>query len=160
MHRPQRALRGALPLLLIVGVISACESGSTGGCVIGPCDTSGGNTPLPVITGFPSDRAFSGVGRIAPGDTVTLYAIRIRVGDDPCAAVDTLRTNVQWGVSNPTAATVTPLPDGGVRVRGVAQGIFQMLMREGGGTPSTAFDSKIVFTCPTSLTISTIGVSP
>ena len=146
---------------LIAGAVAACDSGSTSGCVIGPCDTTGGTTPIPVIAGFPSAGAFAGVGRMARGDTITLHAIRIGKGENPCVGRDTLRSDVQWGVSNPVAATVTPLSSGGVRVRAVAAGNFQMLMREGGtDAPSPAFDTKIVFTCPAGLTISSIGVSP
>jgi hypothetical protein len=161
VHREHHQLSSALWPLIAGVVAAACDSGSTSGCVIGPCDTTGGDTPIPVVAGFPSARAFSGVGRLAPGDEVTFYAIRIRPRDDPCVGADTLRANVQWGVSNPTAATVTPLSDGGVRVRAVAQGTFQVFMREGGSGPlSTSFDTKIVFSCPAGLTISNIGVSP
>ena len=148
-------------LALIAVVLAVCDSGSTSGCVIGPCDTTGGSGSTPVVAGFPSARAFSGVGRLAPGDSITLYAIAIKRGEYPCVGKDTLRSNVQWGVSNPIAATATPLADGGVRVRAVAQGTFEMLMREGGsGALSTAFDTKIVFTCPANLTIVNIGVAP
>jgi hypothetical protein len=148
-------------LLSMTAFSVACDSGSTSGCVIGPCDTSGGNSRIPVVAGFPSARAFAGVGRLAPGDTMTLYAIRIGRADNPCVGPDTVRSNVQWGVSNSTAAAVTPLPDGGVLVRASAQGTFQMLMREGGTDPLSAdFDAKIVFTCPAGLTISSIGVAP
>lgn len=158
-RRPQQVrLAGLLPM--IVGLISACGSATTSGCSTGPCDTTGSNALQPAITGFPSDLAFASVGRLARGDSVTLYAIRMRVGDDPCVAPDTLRANVQWGVSNSAAAAITPLPDGGVRVRALAQGLFQMLMREGGGIPSTAVDTKIVYTCPAGLPITTIGVTP
>ena len=148
-------------VLLIAGLVTACDSGSTSGCVIGPCDTTGGDAATPVIVGFPSARAFSGVGRLTAGDSITLYAIRVRRTDEPCVGADTLRANVQWGVSNPAVANVTPLPDGGVRVRIVAQGTFEMLMREGGvGPPSPLFDAKIVFTCPANLTIVNIAVAP
>ncbi|MFL5617443.1 MAG: hypothetical protein ACJ79A_03505 [Gemmatimonadaceae bacterium] len=151
--------RALLPL--IVSALGACDSGSTSGCVIGPCDTTGGNAPLPVVAGFPSARAFAGVGRLTPGDSITLYAIAIGRTENPCVGADTLRANVLWGVSNPVAATATPLPDGGVRVRAVAQGTFEILMREGGaGAPLTALDTRTVFTCPAGLTISSIGVSP
>ena len=147
-------------LALLVSVVAACEP-SDSGCVIGPCDTTGGNGRIPVVAGFPSARAFSGVGRLAPGDTMTLHAIRIGTGDDPCIGADTVKTNVQWGVSNPTAATITPLPNGGVLVRASAQGTFQMLMREGGtGALSSDVDAKIVYTCPAGLTIANIGVAP
>jgi hypothetical protein len=150
-----------LTLSLIACALTACDSGSTSGCVIGPCDTTGGSSATPVVAGFPSERAFSGVGRLAPGDSITLYAVAVKRGEDPCVGRDTLRSNVQWGVSNPIAATITPLSDGGVRVRAVAQGTFEMLMREGGsGALSTTFDSKIVFTCPANLTIVNIGVAP
>jgi hypothetical protein len=72
-----------------------------------------------------------------------------------------MRTNVQWGVSNPTVATFTPLSDDGVRVRAAAQGTFELLMREGGsGPPSPLFDTKIVYTCSAGLSIVDIGVSP
>jgi len=143
----------------IAVVFAACDSGSD--CVAGPCDSTGANGPAPVIAGFPSARAFAGVGRLAPGDSITLYAIRVASPQDPCVGADTLRSNVRWGVSNPAAATVTPLSDGGVRVRAVAAGNFEMLMREGeSGAPSAALDAKIVFTCPAGLTISSIGVSP
>ena len=153
---PARTLLSAL-----VALVAACDSGSASDCVAGPCDAPDGNAPVPVIAGFPSAGAFAGVGRMAPGDTITLHAIRVGSGVDPCAASDTLRSNVQWGVSNPVAATVTPLSDGGVRVRAVAAGNFQMLMREGGSdAPTPALDTKIVFTCPAGLTISSIGVSP
>ena len=150
-----------LTLSLIACALTACDAGSTSGCVIGPCDTTGDGSATPVVVGFPSERAFSGVGRLVPGDSITLYAIDVGRGEDPCAGRDTLRSNVQWGVSNPIAATITPLPDGGVRVRTVAQGTFEMLMREGGsGALSTMLDTKIVFTCPANLTIVNIGVAP
>ena len=92
---------------------------------------------------------------------MTLHAIRVGGAEDPCVGADTLKTNVQWGVSNPSAATITPLPNGAVLVRAEAQGTFQMLMREGGsGALSATVDNKIVFTCPANLTISSIGVAP
>jgi hypothetical protein len=101
------------------------------------------------------------VGRLAPGDTMTLHAIRVGGADNPCVAPDTLKSDVQWGVSNTSAATITPLPNGSVLVRAEAQGTFQMLMREGGaGTLSASSDTKIVFTCPANLTISSVGVAP
>ena len=146
---------------LIAVLLAACDSGSTSACVVGPCDSTGGSGPVPVIVGFPSARAFAGVGRLDPGDSITLHAIRVGSTESPCVGADTLRSNVQWGVSNPVAATVTPLPDGGARVRAVAAGNFQMLMREAeSGAPSAATDTRIVFTCPAGLTISSIGVSP
>ena len=153
-------LRRSLALLVAVGSI-ACDSGGTSGCVIGPCDTTGGSGTIPVVAGFPSARAFSGVGRLAPGDSITLYAIRVGKTEEPCVGKDTLRSNVNWGVSNPAVATFTPLIDGGVRVRMVGQGNFQMLMREGGvGPPSTLFDTMIVYTCPAGLSIVSIAVAP
>jgi hypothetical protein len=155
-------VRRRLALLpLIAVVLTACESGSTSGCVIGPCDTSGGDSRTPVVAGFPSARVFAGVGQLAVGDEVTFHAIRIGRAEDPCKGADTLRTNVQWGVSNPAVATATPLADGGVRVRAVGQGTFQTLMREGGSGPlSSSFDTKIVFPCPTGSSFSSIGVVP
>lgn len=153
--------RRAAPALLIATSLGACESGSTSGCVIGPCDTSGGDSRIPVVAGFPSARVFAGVGRLAVGDEVTFHAIRIGRAEDPCTGADTLKSNVQWGTSNPAVATVTALSDGGVRVRAVAQGTFQMLMREGGSGPlSPSFDTKIVFPCPTGSSFSSIGVAP
>jgi hypothetical protein len=153
--------RRAAPALVIVTALVACESGSTSGCVIGPCDTTGGDSRTPVVAGFPGARVFAGVGRLAVGDEVTLHAIRIGRAEDPCTGADTLKTNVQWGVSNSAVATITPLSDGGVRVRAVSQGTFQMLMREGGsGALSPSFDTKIVFPCPAGSSFSSIGVSP
>jgi hypothetical protein len=153
--------RRAAPALAIGISLVACESGSSSGCVIGPCDTTGGDSRTPVVAGFPSARVFAGVGRLAVGDEVTLRAIRIGRAEDPCTGADTLKTNVQWGVSNSTVATITPLSDGGVRVRAVAQGTFQMLMREGGSGPLTpSFDTKIVFPCPAGSSFSSIGVAP
>ena len=122
----------AATALLIAASLAACESGSTSGCVIGPCDTTGGDSRTPVVAGFPTARVFAGVGRMAVGDEVTLHVSRIGRAEDPCTGVDTVKTNVQWGVSNPGVATITPLSDGGVVVRAAAQGTFQMLMREGG----------------------------
>jgi hypothetical protein len=152
--------RRAASALLIV-VLAACESGSTSGCVIGPCDTTGGDSRTPVVSGFPTARVFAGVGRLAVGDEVTLYAVRIGRAEDPCAGADTVKTNVQWGVSNSGVATITPLSDGGVRVHAAAQGTFQMLMREGGSGPlSSSFDTKIVFACPSGSSFASIGVSP
>lgn len=154
-------VRRAAPALVIAASLAGCESASTSGCVIGPCDTSGGDSRIPVVAGFPSARVFAGVGRLAVGDEVTFYAIRIGRADDPCTGADTVKTNVQWGTSNPAVATVTPLGDGGVRVRAAAQGSFQMLMREGGTGPlSTSFDTKTVFPCPTGSSFSSIGVAP
>jgi hypothetical protein len=151
--------RRAASTLLIA--LAACESGSTSGCVIGPRDTTGGDSRTPVVSGFPTARVFAGVGRLAVGDEVMLYAVRIGRAEDPCAGADTVKTNVQWGVSNPGVATITPLSDGGVRVRAAAQGAFQMLMREGGSGPlSPSFDTKIVFACPSGSSFSCIGVSP
>ncbi len=147
-------------LALLVSAIAACQP-SDSSCVIGPCGTTGANGRIPVIAGFPSARAFSGVGRLAPGDTITLFAVRIGPAEDPCVGSDTVKNNVQWGVSNPTAATITPLPNAGVLVRASAQGTFQMLMREGGtGALSADVDVKTVYTCPAGLTISNIGVAP
>jgi hypothetical protein len=147
---------------MIVGTITACEVGSSRDCgAMGPCGGPAGSGRVPVVAGFPSARAFSGVGRLAPGDTMTLHAIRIGGAEDPCVGADTLKTNVEWGVSNPLAATITVLPNGGVLVRAAAQGTFQMLMREGGtGALSATVDNKIVYTCPAGLSISTIGVAP
>lgn len=150
--------RSALLALLAV-LVAGCESSSSG-CVIGPCDTTGGDSRIPVVAGFPSARVFAGVGRLATGDTVTFHAVRIGRAEDPCTGTDTLKTNVLWGVSNPAVATITVLPDGGVRVRAVAQGTFQMLMREGGTDPLTGFDVKNVFPCPTGFSFSSIGVAP
>lgn len=155
-----RVLRRVLPPLL-VGVLAACDAGSTSDCVIGPCGTTGGDETTPVIVGFPSARAFSGIGRLTAGDSVTLYAVRVRKTEAPCAGADTLRSTVQWGVSNPTVANLTPLSDGGVRVLVVAQGTFDMLMRDGGsGALSTTLDAKFVYTCPANLTIVNIAVAP
>lgn len=152
-------LRKLLPP--ICTVLSACDAGSASDCVIGPCGTAAGDSATSAIVGFPSERAFSGVGRLAPGESITLYAIDVKRGEDPCAGRDTLRSNVQWGVSNPIAATTTALADGGVRVRTLAQGTFEMLMREGGsGALSTTLDTKFVFTCPANLTIVNIAVAP
>jgi len=146
-------------LALLASAIAACEPSDD--CVAGPCDATGGNGRTPVVAGFPSARAFSGVGRLAPGDTMTLYAVRVGSAENPCVGSDTVKSNVQWGVSNPTAATVTPLPNGGVLVRAAAQGTFQMLMREGGtGAPSADVDTKTMYTCPAGLTITNIGVAP
>ena len=148
-----------VPLIAIAA--TACDAGSTSGCVIGPCDATGGDAATAAIVGFPSGRAFSGVGRLTAGDSITLYAIRVRKTEEPCAGADTLRSGVQWGVSNPTSANVTPLSDGGVRVRAVAQGTFEMLMRESGsGALSTTIDTKFVFTCPANLPIVNIAVAP
>ena len=154
-------LRGAL-FPLIAASMTACDAGGGQDCgVMGGCGPTGGSGRAPVIAGFPSARAFSGVGRLAPGDTMTLHAIRVGGADNPCVGPDTLKSDVQWGVSNPSAATITPLPNGAVFVRATAQGTFQMLMREGGvGTLSASTDVKIVFTCPANLTISSIGVAP
>jgi hypothetical protein len=147
-------------LALICVALAACGAGDAGGCVSGPC-TTGGDGAVPVVAGFPSARAFSGVGRLAPDDSITLYAIRVGRTEEPCAGKDTLRSNVNWGVSNPAVATVTPLTDGGVRVRMLGQGTFQMLMREGGvGPPSPLFDTMIVYTCPAGLSIVSIAVAP
>ena len=158
MNARMRCCGALLPL--IAASITGCEVGGGRDCgAMGPCGGLGAR--LPVVAGFPSTRAFSGVGRLAPGDTMTLHAIRIGGAEDPCVGVDTLKTNVQWGVSNPSAATITSLPNGGVLVRAEAQGTFQMLMREGGsGALSATVDNKIVFTCPANLTISNIGVAP
>lgn len=149
-------------LPLMAASIIACEvadgsdCGTTGGCAL-----TGGSRRVPVVVGFPSARAFSGVGRLAAGDTMTLYAIRVGSGDNPCVGADTLKTDVQWGVSNPSVATITSLPNGSVLVRALAQGTFQMLMREGGtGALSASTDLQVVFTCPANLTISSIGVAP
>src|SRR5215203_2249026 len=138
MTRRTFSLRHRVVLLLSIWTsIVSCDSGSASDCLIGPCTAGGGDGRSLVIAGFPSARAFSGVGRLAPGDTFTLHAIRIGPGDEPCVGPDTARVNVQWGVSNSTAAAFTPLSDGGVRVRALAQGNFQMLMREGAtGAPS------------------------
>ena len=154
--------RRAAPALLIAASISACEVGGGRDCgAMGGCDPTGGSRRVPVVAGFPSTRAFSGVGRLAAGDTMTLYAIRVGGGDNPCVGADTLKSDVQWGVSNPSTATITPLPNGSVLVRAQAQGTFQMLMREGGtGALSASADVQIVFTCPANLTISSIGVAP
>jgi hypothetical protein len=108
-------------LALLVSVIAACEASDS--CVVGPCVT-GGDARTPVVAGFPSARAFSGVGRLAPGDTMSLYAIRIGRADDPCVGLDTVKTNVQWGASNPTVASITTLPNGGMLLRALAQGSF------------------------------------
>ena len=149
-------------LPLMAASIIACEvadgsdCGPTSGCVL-----TGGSPREPGVAGFPSARAFSGGGRLAAGDTMTLYAIRVSGGDNPCVGADTLKTDVQWGVSNPSVATITSLPNGSVLVRAQAQGTFQMLMREGGtGALSPSADLKVVFTCPANLTISSIGVAP
>jgi hypothetical protein len=151
--------RSLLPL--IAGVVTACDVGCTSDCVMGPCGTAGGDVATPVIVGFPSARAFSGIGRLTAGDSVTLYAIRVRKSEEPCAGADTLRSTVQWGVSNPAVASLTPLSDGGVRVRVLAQGTFDMLMRDGGsGALSTTLDAKFVYTCPANLTIVNIAVAP
>jgi len=152
--------RGA-PLTLIVA-ITACEIGGGRDCgAAGGCGPTGGSGRVPVVAGFPSARAFSGVGRLARGDTMTLHAIRVGAADDPCVAPDTLKSDVQWGVSNPSAATITPLPNGSALVRAEAQGTFQILMREGGGGALSAMvDNQVVFTCPANLTISSIGVAP
>jgi hypothetical protein len=154
-------LRSAL-LLLSVASVTACEIGGGQNCgALGGCGPTGGSGRVPVVAGFPSTRAFSGVGRLAPGDTMTLHAIRVGGADNPCVGPDTLKSDVQWGVSNPSAATITPLPNGSVLVRAQAQGTFQILMREGGaGALSATVDNKIVFTCPANLTISSIGVAP
>ena len=155
-----RMLRRTL-LPLIAGVLAACDVGSTSDCVMGPCGTTGVDSATPVIVGFPSARAFSGIGRLTAGDSVTLHAVRVRKTEEPCAGADTLRSTVQWGVSNPTVANLTPLSDGGVRVRVVAQGTFDMLMRDGGsGALSTTLDAKFVYTCPANLTIVNIAVAP
>jgi hypothetical protein len=152
----------AAPALVIAASIAACEVGGGRDCgAEGGCAPTGGGGEVPVVAGFPSARAFSGVGRLAPGDTMTLYAIRVASGDNPCVGADTLRSEVQWGVTNPSAATLTALPNGGVLVRAQAQGTFGMLMREGGsGALSPIADGKIVITCPANLTIFSIGVSP
>jgi hypothetical protein len=148
-------------LLLIAAGAVACKPGVESGCVIGPCDTTGGSGSTPVVAGFPTARVSADAGHLAPGDTVTLYAVRIRRTDPPCTAADTLRTNVQWGVSDPSVVSITPLPDGGVRVRATAPGSFQMLMREGGsGALSSLFDVKNVFPCPTGFSFSSIVVAP
>jgi hypothetical protein len=154
--------RRAVPALVIAASITACEVGGGRDCgAMGGCEPTGGGGDAPVVAGFPSAWAFSGVGRLAPGDTMTLYAIRVGGGDNPCVGPDTLRSNVQWGVSNPSAATITVLPNGGVLVRARAQGTFQMLMREGGsGALSASTDAAVVFTCPANLTIFSIGVAP
>ena len=154
--------RRAVPALAIAASITACDVGGGRDCgAMGGCIPTEGSDDVPVVAGFPSARAFSGVGRLAPGDTVTLYAIRLGGGDNPCVGTDTVRSGVQWGVSNPSAATITVLANGGVLVRAQAQGTFQMLMREGGsGALSASADSKIVFTCPANLTIFSIGVAP
>ena len=85
---------------------------------------SDGSQPpsAPVVAGFPSARAFSGVGRLASGDTMTLYAIRVGGAENPCVGADTVRFGVQWDVSNPSVATITPLPNGSVLVRAQAAG--------------------------------------
>ena len=158
-RRHALVLRALLPLIAVA--LTACDAGDTSACVSGPCDTTGGDAATPAIVGFPSARAFSGIGRLTAGDSITLYAIRVRKAEEPCAGADTLRADVQWGVSNPTFANVTPLADGGVRVRVVAQGTFEMLMREGGsGALSTTLDTKFVYTCPANLTIVNIAVAP
>lgn len=149
-------------LVLLAASMTACVVGDERDCgVAGGCNPTGGSRREPVVAGFPSARAFSGVGRLAAGDTVTLYAIRVGGGDNPCVGADTLKTDVQWGVSNPSVATITLLPNGSVLVRAQAQGTFQMLMREGGsGALSPSADLQVIFTCPASLTISSIGVAP
>ena len=151
-------------LPVIAASITACEVGGGRDCGAigaGGCGPTGAGSRVAVISGFPSTRAFSGVGRLAPGDTMTLHAIRVGGADNPCVGPDTLKSDVQWGVSNPAAATITTLPNGAVFVRAEAQGTFQMLMREGGaGALSPSADIKIVYTCPANLTISSIGVAP
>ena len=154
--------RRAATALLTAASITACEVGGGRDCAAtGGCGPTGASPRVPVVAGFPSARAFSGVGRLAAGDTMTLYAIRVGGADNPCVGADTVKSGVQWDVSNPTVATITPLPDGSVLVRAQAQGTFQMLMREGGtGALSASADVQIVFTCPANLTISNIGVAP
>jgi hypothetical protein len=149
-------------LILFAASMTACDAGGESDCgVAGGCPPTGASGREPVVAGFPSARAFSGVGRLAAGDTMTLYAIRVGDGDNPCVGVDTLKANVRWGVSNPSIATITPLPNGGVFVRAEAQGTFQMLMREGGiEALSASADVQVVFTCPADLTIASIGVAP
>jgi hypothetical protein len=150
-------------LLLIAGGIAACKMDTSSVCVLGPCDTTGGSTPTPVVAGFPVGRVSGNAGHLAPGDTVTLHAVRVGLAVPPCTVADTLRTNVLWGVSDTTVATITPLPDGGVRVRAISPGSFQMLMREGGSAPlSGIFDAKNVFPCPSDLqaSFSSIVVAP
>jgi len=154
--------RRAAPALLTAASIAACEVGGGRDCgAMGGCGPTGASSRVPVVAGFPSARAFSGVGRLAPGDTMTLYAIRVGGGENPCVGADTVRSGVQWDVSNRTVAAITPLPDGSVLVRAQAQGTFQMLMREGGsGALSASADAQVVFTCPANLTIANIGVAP
>jgi hypothetical protein len=150
-------------LLLIAGGITACKLESTGGCFIGPCDTTGGSTPTPVVAGFPAARVSGDAGHLAPGDEVTLYAVRVGIAVPPCTVADTLHAGVLWGVSDATVATVTPLADGGVRVRAIAPGTFQMLMRSAGSPPlSAVFDVKNVFPCPSAFqnSFSSIVVAP
>ncbi|HKP15755.1 MAG TPA: hypothetical protein VJT85_06810 [Gemmatimonadaceae bacterium] len=150
-------------VLLAAAAITACELGGDRDCgaLGGGCGPTGGGMREPVVAGFPSARAFAGVGRLTAGDTMTLYAIRVGGAENPCVGADTLRSDVRWGVSNPSAATITPLPNGAVIVRAEAQGNFQVLMREGGiDAPSASTDTKIVVTCPANVPISSIGVAP
>ena len=155
-------IRGVVLALLISCSTIACEIGGGRDCgAMGGCGPTGGAGRAPVVAGFPSTWAFAGVGRMTPGDTMTLHAIRVGGAENPCVGADTLRSNVQWGVSNPLAATITPLSNGSVLVRAQSQGTFQILMREGEPDAlSASSDSKIVFTCPANLTISSIGVAP
>ena len=157
-------MRGRRRLSAIITVsLTACEIGGGRDCgaLGGGCGPTGGSGRAPVVAGFPSARAFAGVGRLNRGDTMTLRAIRVGGAENPCVGADTLKSDVRWGVSNPSAATATPLPDGGVLVRAVGPGNFQMLMREGGlDAPSESSDLKVVTTCPANVTISSIGVAP
>jgi hypothetical protein len=138
--------------VLAVGAMLAlagCKSTGLTGlnfCLDG-CGGGGGyNTPFPMLTivGFPRARVDSTgpltpggyvYGRLAVGDSVTLYMVKHMSDVDPCASTDTLRT-VSWYPSDTAVFHARSRADGGGVLRAMKAG--QSAVMASAGTDGTA----------------------
>ena len=138
---------------LLVGVFLAfalsCKVDTGGQCIVGPCGPPKNIQPLiTLVVGVPANAVVNGVVQLQTGDTLALHVVRFTDGS-ACAARDTVRDSLRWGVTDSLVATITPIPDGGGLLRARANGTFNVLMLTGAyGTISPALAPQYVQICP------------
>ena len=129
-----------IPLLALGALCAAgCDMGVVTGLNLCMDSCGGGGPYAPWTTasiiGFPIERVDTtsarpqgiyAIGRLAVGDSVTLYAVSHLVTEDPCAATDTLR-QVAWSSLDSTVLRTRGGANGRVTVHAVKPGHSDVL---------------------------------